>query len=119
MAFLAVFSLFAIACSDNAPTAPGPSTATSAAPDFGMLRSLQAQRPDLSGQYVVVLKGNQRGAFESRVQELGGAVAFSHPIGLAVVTDLSQGAAAELSEDKTVKEMYQDVRLESGPPRPA
>ncbi len=111
LALLAVFSLLAVACSDTLPTAPGPDAVTPPAADFGMLASLQAQRADLSGQYVVVLNGKGMGALESTVQKLGGSVMFSHSIGLAVVTGISEKAAAELGKEKAVTEMFQDFRF--------
>ena len=77
------------ACADETPTAVQAPTAAA--------RSIAGiTAPAAPARHLVVFKSKAPPAFESRVAALGGTVVMNHEIGVAVVTGLSESAAASL-----------------------
>lgn len=101
---LSLAGAFALAaCSDAPVTAPqadsGPSFSVTGADD--------------AGTYLVRFAG--RGVpsdFAGRVAALGGQVIFSHGVGIAAVSGLSAGAAAQLAADATIAGVDADMYSE-------
>lgn len=98
-----VAGAFALAgCSDQAATPLAPTVATS-----------RADETAAPAQHLVLFKANGVPAdFEARVAALGGTVAFSHEgAGLAVVSGLSDDAAAQLRGANGVAEVQADEQI--------
>ena len=69
-----------------------------------------------SDRHLVMLKGKGASAsFQKEVDKLGGEITYSHDIGIAVVTGLSDDAAAALGGHKNVQEMVLDASFELDP----
>ncbi|MBV9774464.1 MAG: S8 family serine peptidase [Gemmatimonadetes bacterium] len=90
----------AVGCSDQ--------TATPLAPTARTVRADETAAP---AQHLVMFKGNGIPSdFESSVAALGGTVAFSHEgAGFAVVSGLSEDAAAQLRANGNVADVQSDV----------
>lgn len=69
-----------------------------------------------SDRHLVMLKGKGvSSSFQKEVDKLGGEITYSHDIGIAVVTGLSDDAAAALGGHKNVQEMVLDSSFELDP----
>ncbi len=68
---------------------------------------------DVGGQYLVMFKGQGVPArFAGDVQALGGAVVYSHDVGIALVTGLTAQAAATLGGEKYVSDLAADATFQ-------
>ena len=66
--------------------------------------------------HLVMLKGKGvSSSFQKEVDKLGGTITYSHDIGIAFVTGLSDDAAAALGGHKGVQEMMLDTAIEMDP----
>lgn len=79
-------------CSADVPTTAPASFQPTASRSMSALDGA----PQVSPRYVVVFNGKAPTNFESKVAALGGTVLLNHNIGIAVVTDLDDAAAATL-----------------------
>lgn len=69
-----------------------------------------------ANRHLVLFRGNGVPAgFAAEAQTLGGTVVYSHPSGIAVVTGLSDQAAAALANDKSVAEVEPDFTFQLEP----
>ncbi len=76
----------------------------------------QAWAASASNKHLVLFKGNGVPAgFAADVQALGGTVAYSHPVGIAVVSGLSAEAAATLAGAKGVADVEPDFSFQIAP----
>jgi len=98
---VASLALFAFGCTGDNPLAPDVQP-----PLFSVTGGDQL---DVTDQYLVMFRGRgvPRG-FAARVEELGGAVMFSHDIGIATVSGLTPRAAARLGNFRNVSDIQQD-----------
>ncbi len=102
-------ALVAFACTEEGPSAPGGDPAASVSPNFSAAPS--GATP--TDQHVVLLESRLPGDFADRVADLGGTLERSHPeIKIAVVSGLSDAAAAELGSSSDVEAIARDVMLQ-------
>jgi subtilisin family serine protease len=103
----AFVALLAVSCAEE------PAGVDSLAPG-DLTPSLSQAGVDVSDQYLVLFGGRQSN-FAKKVEKLGGEVEYSHRIGFAVVSGLSDAAAARLAGDDAVKEFLRDDSFELDP----
>jgi subtilisin family serine protease len=70
-----------------------------------------------SSLHLVLLKGKGvSSSFQQEVDQLGGTITYSHKIGIAFVSGLTDDAAAQLGGSKGVQEIMPDVAFEMSTP---
>ena len=106
-------AFFAAACVENAPIAP----ATNIAAPSMQIAASASDVEMIPGQYFVMFKGNGiPESFAGDVATRGGTIVSSHSkVGLAVVSGISDDAAAALSARTDVQAFEQDVAFSLDP----
>lgn len=101
--------LLTLACGDHPLEVESPKPPTTAS--YSVLENQLGALPqelDLSGQYLVQLRRGPTGRFVQEVEGLGGTVTYSHPMGFAVVTGLSDDDAEHLRRTRGVMTVEAD-----------
>ncbi|MFC1660206.1 S8 family serine peptidase [Gemmatimonadota bacterium] len=106
---LAVCVGFFAACSDDPAGIVDEQQDEAPSPSYSQVQG------DLAGEYVVLLKNNAPPDLGADVQALGGALKYSHEVGIAVVSGLSAKAAEKLGKKKYVAEIQVNAAIEFGP----
>jgi len=70
---------------------------------------------DVSGEYLLLVKGNKGAQLEREVEKLGGTLEFFHEAGFAFVSGISEGAAQKLGKQNFVQDIQQNVLIEFDP----
>jgi subtilisin family serine protease len=108
LAAAASLAVFVFACADGPAEAPELELPSLSVAGF--------EQPDLSDQYLVMFKGKGvPGGFAADVEKLGGAVVFSHDVGIAVVNGLDEAGASALGGKRYVSEVQMDEAFELDP----
>ncbi|MFO7944585.1 MAG: S8 family serine peptidase [Anaerolineales bacterium] len=70
---------------------------------------------DVSGEYLLLVKGNKGAQLEREVEKLGGTLEFFHEAGFAFVSGLSEEAAQKLGRQNFVQDIQLNVLIEFDP----
>jgi len=107
----------ALAACSEIPTNLAPTDQNAAAPSAPVLADRAdplalANAGQATAQHLVVFRQAAPADFESQVELLGGRVAFTHPIGVAVVTGLGDEGAAALRADPGMAYVVKDAQYD-------